>query len=107
MTPTPTYSEQERSRVYATIVYIAEILNKKGINTIIDATGNRRHYREVARKTLKNFALAYAKCPFDTCVNREQKRDFAFGAPEKIYKNMTVPGLNVPYEEPLNADVAS
>jgi adenylylsulfate kinase len=83
MTPTPTYSEYERSRVYATIVYIAALLNKNGVNSIIDATGNQRCYRQVAPKTLQNFVLIYAKCSLDVCINREQKRGFAYEAPEK------------------------
>lgn len=111
MTPTPTYSECERTRVYATIVYVAKLLNMNNINTIIDATGNRRRYRELARQTLDKFVLAYAKCPLEICVNREQNRGVAFGAPNRIYKkglegkSVTVPGLNVPYEEPDNADL--
>ena len=111
MTPKPTYSEEERQKVYATIVFIAKLLNQNGINTIIDATGNLRIYREKARGILKNFAIAYVKCPLKICIDREKKRKRTFGAPKKIYdtgltgRSKTVPGLNVPYEEPLDAEI--
>ncbi len=111
MTPKPTYSEEERRSVYATVVYIAKLLNLNGVNTIIDATGNLRLYREAARENLENFAIAYVKCPLDVCIERERKRGITFGAPKEIYdkglkgRSTTVPGLNVPYEEPLDAEI--
>lgn len=111
MTPKPTYSEEERRNVYATIVFIAKLLNQNGVNTIIDATGNLRQYRDVARRALENFAIAYAKCPLEICVRREQRRRNTFGAPAEIYKkgrdgrSTTVPGFNVPYEEPFDAEI--
>jgi adenylylsulfate kinase-like enzyme len=88
-------------------------LDRNGINTIIDAAENRRRYRELARQTLNKFVLAYAKCPLEICFNREQNRGVAFGAPDRIHKkglkgrSVTVSGLNVPHEAPLNADVVS
>ena len=111
MTPKPTYSEEERENVYATIVYIASLLNQNDVNTIIDATGNLRGYRDLARGTLRNFAIAYAKCSIEVCMKRESRRKNAFGAPADIYskgqdgRSTTVPGLNIPYEEPLDAEV--
>lgn len=111
MTPNPTYNEEERERVYATIVYIADILNQNGVNVIIDGTGNRRKYREFARKTLKKFALIYVRCPLEVCVQRERRRVRRSSAPTEIYqkafdgRSTTVPGINVPYEEPLDAEV--
>ena len=111
MTPKPTYSEEERENVYATIVFIAKLLNQNGINAIIDATGNLRRYRDLARRALINFAIVYVKCALEVCVERERGRKKAFGAPAEIYekglngRSTTVPGLNVPYEEPLDADI--
>lgn len=111
MTPNPTYCEDERERVYATIVYIANILNQNGINVIIDGTGNRRKYRDFARRTLRKFALVYVCCPLEVCVAREKRRSGGSGAPKGIYekgldgKSTTVPGINVPYEEPSDAEL--
>lgn len=111
MTPNPTYREDERERVYSTIVYIANILNENGINVIIDGTGNRSKYRDFARRTLKKFALVYVRCPLEVCVAREKRRSGRLGAPEGIYekgldgRSTTVPGINLPYEEPSDADL--
>lgn len=111
MTPEPTYSEEERRSVYATIVFIAGLLNQNGINVIIDATGNLREYRQRARQEIKNLIIAYAKCPIETSMERESERLDSQGAPRQIYRrglegrSSTVPGINVPYEEPLDAEV--
>ncbi len=111
MTPNPTYSEDERERVYATVVYIANILNQNGFNAIIDGTGNRREYRDLARRELKKFALIYVRCPLQDCIARERRRGKGSSAPTQIYekaidgRSATVPGINVPYEEPLDAEI--
>ncbi|WP_455364988.1 adenylyl-sulfate kinase, partial [[Eubacterium] cellulosolvens] len=111
VTPTPIYSENERDLVYGSLVFTAYLLTLNGINVVIDATGNRRRYREQARHLIKRFYEVYVKCPLDLCIEREGKRKKKYGAPEKIYEkglskeSTTVPGLGVPYEEPINPEV--
>jgi adenylylsulfate kinase len=109
ITPQPTYSGDERELVYASLVYMAKLLVECGTPVIIDATANRRKYRERARDTIPNFAEVYVKCSLDTCMEREGRRK-AKHAPAGIYKKATakgatVPGVNVPYEEPTKPEV--
>ncbi len=111
ITPQPTYSEEEREIVYASLVYMAKLLVECGTPVIIDATANRRKYRERARETIPNFAEVYLTCSLETCIKRERHRK-AVHAPAGIYekaaeKGATVPGVNVPYEEPLNPEVVA
>lgn len=111
MTPEPTYSEAERDMVYAAIAFVAKLLTENHVNVVIDATGNRRRYRENARKMIPEFMEAYVRCPLETCIDRESKRGRKFLAPEDIYERglsgeaPTVPGLGAPYEEPLHPEV--
>ncbi len=111
MTPKPTYSEEERESVYATLVYIAKLLNLNRTNVVIDATGNLSKYRDTARREIKRFMIAYTKCPLEICIEREKGRKMTYGAPKDIYKkaltgeSATVPGVSVPYEEPTDAEV--
>jgi adenylylsulfate kinase len=111
MTPNPTYSLEERNNVYSTLVFIARLLTENGVNTIIDATGNLRRYRENARNQISRFLEAYVKCPLEVCIQRESKRRKTFHAPEKIYEKAlkgeapTVPGIGVPYEAPLHPGI--
>ena len=112
MTPHPKYTKEERDMVYGTLAYIAKILAENGVNVIIDATGNRRKYRDKARQEIPKFMEAYIKCPLEVCIKRESKRGMdVYGAPKGIYakalagESKTVPGLGAPYEEPLNPEV--
>lgn len=109
VTPEPSYSESERDMVYRALVYTAKTLSELGHNVIIDATGNRRKWRDLARQLVPGFAEIYLRCPLDVCKNREAGRKDAFGAPEDIYKKgaagWPVPGINAPYEEPLNPEL--
>jgi adenylylsulfate kinase len=111
LTPQPSYSEEERRIVYNALVFTAELLTKNGVNVIIDATGNRRSYRDNAREKIKKFMEVYVKCPLKICMEREMRRKKTYGAPKGIYKkaltggSLTVPGVGVPYEPPLNPEV--
>jgi len=110
-TPRPSYSEEEREIVYGALAYTAYALTVNGVNVIIDATGNRRRFREKARKLIKRFLEVYVKCPLELCVERERSRVTLRGAPKGIYEkakrgeSRTVPGMGAVYEEPLNPEV--
>jgi adenylylsulfate kinase len=109
VTPQPTYSENEREMVYRSLIYLAKILSDLNHNVIIDATGNMRRWRDLARETIPLFVEVYIKCSLETCRQREEQRTETHGAPRGIYqKGMAgwpVPGVNAPYEEPLNPEV--
>lgn len=106
ITPQPKYTEEERRIAYAALAYMAKLLTDEGVNVLIDATGNLRQYRDVARRLIPNYAEVYIQCPMDLSMEREAHRR-ASHAPRDIYekgktgRSQTVPGLNVPYEEPL------
>jgi len=111
LTPKPTYSLKERDVVYATLVYIADLLVQNGVNVIIDATGNLRRYRENARKRIPRFIEVYLECPLEVCMQREAGRGEKYHAPPQIYKrakegqSSTVPGIGQPYEPPLKPEL--
>jgi adenylylsulfate kinase len=105
LTPNATYSLEERAIVYAAMAYMAKLLVEEGVNVIIDATGNLRQYRDVARKLIPDFVELYVKCPLNVAIEREEARRGS-NAPKDIYKkgmtgkSSTVPGVNVVYEPP-------
>lgn len=109
ITPQPTYSETERETVYRAIVYMAKTLSELGHNVIIDATGNLKCWRELARRLIPRYMEVYLKCSLKTCMAREALRLNSHGAPRDIYKKglfgHPVPGLSAPYEEPDNPEV--
>ncbi len=110
VTPKPTYSDDEREMVYRAIVYMAKKLASLNHNVIIDATANMGRWRELARQHIPNFAEIYTKCSINVCQNREKNRLNTRSAPKDIYKKgrkgSPVPGVTVPYEEPLSPELA-
>ena len=104
VTPNPTYSEGEREILYRSMVYTAKTLSGLGRDVAIDATGNLRRWRRLARKEISPFAEVYLKCPLPVAIKREEKRQKRLGAPRGVYakgkKGWPVPGLSAPYEEP-------
>jgi len=111
LTPRPTYSEEERKIVYDVLAFVASLLTENSVNVLIDATGNRRSYRNRARRQIKRFMEAYVRCPLSICMMREKGRRYTFGAPRGVYRkaetkaSSTVPGVGVPYEMPLKPEV--
>ncbi len=111
LTPRPTYSEEERKIVYDALIFIARLLTENSVNVLIDATGNRRSYRKNARRQIELFMEAYVYCPLGICIIREKRRKLTSGAPRGVYQkgekrqSLTVPGLGVPYEIPLDPEI--
>lgn len=109
LTPAPTYTAAEREVVYRALVYMAKLLTEAGVPVIIDATGHRRAWRELARELIPHFAEVHLRCPIGICIEREQSRREGL-APPGIYARAgqpgsTVPGVDLPYEEPLSPEL--
>jgi adenylylsulfate kinase len=104
VTPEPIYSDQEREHVYRALVYTGKTLYELGHQVIMDATGNRKSWRQLARELIPDFYEIYLKCPVEICIERERTRLYSHAAPTRIYEKgkagWPVPGINVPYEEP-------
>ncbi len=104
VTPSPTYSDDEREHVYRALVYTAKTLYDAGQNVIIDATGNKRTWRQLARELIPAYMEVYLECPVELCIEREKTRTDTHAAPKNIYEKgqagWPVPGINVPYEAP-------
>lgn len=109
VTPYPDYSDTERDCVYRSIVYTAETLHRLGHNVIIDATGNRRVWRALARELIDDFFEIFLECPLELCIQRESQRADTHGAPKQVYQKAgdgyPVPGISAPYEEPERAEL--
>ena len=104
LTPKPKYTEEERDWFYGVMAWIGWLLVRNGVNVIFDATANKRAYRERARRLIGpgRFMEVYVRCPLEVCMARDVKGIYKLALEGKA---STVPGLQVPYEEPLRPDV--
>jgi adenylylsulfate kinase len=112
VTPEAEYTERERGIVYRSLVLIAQLLVEHSNKCVlIDATGNRREFRALARNLIPEFAEVYVKCPLEICQSRESLRKSQM-VRTNLYRNAIngrlkghLPGIAVPYEPPLNPEV--
>jgi len=102
LTPTPTYSPIERDLFYRALVFMGARLVAHGVTVIFDATANRRVYRDFARSMIPKFIEVAVECPLELAMQRDYKGTYQRG---QRGESSTVPGLQEPYEVPLNPEV--
>lgn len=102
LTPHPTYSQAERDLFYRALAFMGVRLVSHGITVIFDATANRRTYRDFARSLIPRFIEVAVECPLELAMRRDYKGTYRRG---QRGESATVPGLQEPYEAPLNPEV--
>jgi adenylylsulfate kinase len=102
LTPTPTYSREERDLFYRALALMGARLAAHGVTVIFDATANRRAYRDFARSLIPQFIEVAVECPLELCMQRDYKGTYQRG---RRGESSTVPGLQEPYEAPINPEV--
>jgi adenylylsulfate kinase len=102
ITPRPTYSEAERDLFYRALAFTGQRLVAHGVTVIFDATASRRVYRDFARSAIPRFIEVAVECPLATCMERDKKGTYRKG---QSGESLTVPGLQSPYEAPINPDL--
>ena len=103
LTPTPTYLQAERDLFYRALAFTGSRLVAHGVTVIFDATASRRAYRDLARSVIPRFAEVAVDCPLEVCVQRDRKGTYQRG---QRGESSTVPGLQVPYEAPVNPELS-
>lgn len=99
LTPAPTYSHEERDLFYRAMAVMGSRLVAHGVTVLFDATANRRAYRDLARELIPHFMEVAVECPLDVCMRRDRKGTYQKG---QRGETGTVPGLQDPYEPPLD-----
>jgi adenylylsulfate kinase len=102
ITPVATYAQAERDQFYRAVAFVGARLVAHGVTVVFDATANRRAYREFARHLIPRFLEISVDCPLNVCLDRDKKGTYRKGARGE---SSTVPGLQEPYEMPLNPDL--
>ena len=102
LTPEASYSHEERDMLYRALAYFASRMVAQGITVIIDATANKRAYRDLARNLIPRFIEVAVECPLEVCMDRDRKGTYQKG---KRGESATVPGLQDTYEQPLHPEV--
>jgi adenylylsulfate kinase len=102
LTPVATYSDVERDLFYRALAFTGAKLVAYGVTVIFDATASKRAYRNFARSLIPRFIEVAVECPLEVAMQRDYKGTYQRG---QRGESSTVPGLQVPYEPPLNPEV--
>ena len=102
LTPIPAYSEPERDLFYRALAFTGQKLVAHGVTVVFDATASRRVYRDFARSVIPRFIEVSVECPLTVCMERDRKGTYRKG---RRGESLTIPGLQSPYEAPVNPDL--
>ncbi len=96
------FSPEDRKEHNRRVIFVAQILSKNGVTTIIPLISPYRETRDFARREIPNFVEVWVKTSVDECIKRDPKGLYKKALAGEI-KNLT--GLQAPYEEPQNAEL--
>ena len=96
------FSEKDRKEHNRRVIFVAKLLAKNGITTIIPLISPYRETREFARNEIPNFVEVWVKTSVDECKRRDPKGLYKKALAGEI-TNLT--GLQAPYEEPTNPEL--
>jgi len=96
------FSPEDRKEHNRRVIFVAKILARNGVVTLVPLISPYRETREYARKEIPNFVEVWVKTSVEECKKRDPKGLYKKAQAGEI-KNLT--GLQAPYEEPQNAEL--
>jgi adenylylsulfate kinase len=97
------YSAEERAEFYGTLSRLAAELASQGLIVLVPATAHLRAYRQQARQLTPHFLEVWVKTSIEDCRKRDPKGLYELAA--KVPGQL--PGADLPYEEPLQAELTA
>jgi len=99
------FSREDRATNNRRTAYIAKLLNRNDIATIVAMITPFRESQQQAREIVEEdgeFVLVYVKCPVEVCAERDPKGLYEQARAGKIDK---FTGINHPFQEPHDPDI--
>ena len=96
------YSKKDRDENVRRISYVARVLNRHGIVSIVAAISPYREARLEARRKSSCFVEVHVDCPLQTLISRDVKGLYAKALKGSITK---FTGVSDPYEAPLEPEI--
>lgn len=96
------FTEADRKTNLERVTFVAKLLSRNGVATIVSFISPYIISRENARKETKNFIEVFTKCSLEVCIERDVKGLYKRAIAGEI-DNFT--GVSHPYEEPPNPEI--
>lgn len=102
LSPELGFSKEDRERHNHRVIFLADMLKRHGIVSVIPVIAPYRAVRDAAREKLGRYIEIYVDTPLEECMRRDPKGLYK-KAKDGVIKDMT--GLQAPYEPPLNPEL--
>ena len=103
LSPELGFSKQDRETHARRVVYIAKLLSRNGVITVVSLISPYREFRKYARETIgEGFIEVWVKASSETCRARDPKGLYKKAAGGQV-SNLT--GVQDPYEPPLKPEL--
>jgi adenylyl-sulfate kinase len=96
------FSHEDRDTNIRRIGFVAELLSRNGVITVVAAISPYRNVRDEVRRRIGHFIEVHVDCPIDVLTARDTKGLYKRALAGEI-GNFT--GISDPYEPPLDASV--
>ena len=96
------YTKEDRDTNIRRIGFVAELLTRNGVTTVVAAISPYSDIRNEIRRKIRDYVEVYVKCPLEELVARDPKGLYARALNGEI-PNFT--GISDPYEEPAEPEV--
>ena len=96
------FTKEDRDENIRRISFVAHLLSKNGVATLVSVISPYREVRNKAREKCTNFVEVYVKCDLQTLIDRDVKGLYKKALNREI-ENFT--GISDPYEEPENPEI--
>lgn len=97
-----TYSKEDRDTNIRRIGWVAKVLTRNGVVTLVAAIAPYQNIREENRREIGNYVEVYVKAPIEVLKERDVKGMYKKALAGEI-KNFT--GISDPYEEPVDPEI--
>lgn len=96
------FTEADRKTNLERVTFVARLLSRNGVATIVAFISPYIASREAAREVTTNFIEVFVKCPVEVCIERDVKGFYKKALAGEI-ENFT--GISHPYEDPANPEI--
>lgn len=96
------FSKEDRDKNIERVTFVAKLLARNGVITLVSFISPYRKHREHARSEIDNFVEVHVHCPIDVCEQRDVKGLYKKARAGEL-ANFT--GIDDPYEEPESPEL--
>jgi adenylylsulfate kinase len=96
------FSKADRDENIRRIGFVAQLLTRNGVITLVSAISPYRAVRDEVRQRIQDFVEIYVSAPLEICEQRDVKGLYQRARAGEI-KNFT--GIDDPYEPPLHPEI--